>query len=214
MPPPRQFEAATRVLDTLGEARFPVWFYFGSLNRMGWPRKRGLLRRYEYVEATVADSVANTLLGVGETVGMAYPAHASTLIADVYPGLRDTSILEEPALRKWEPLERLGQRLRMDLLGSAAWAAVISGCFASAVWRGLRNPDDIKTYYETDYLPTMQAVHGMAQRQGVDLPLPDYFRSLEGIADQSLQTVRGFELLHGRLPDPDPFLLERAGRLD
>lgn len=214
MPPPLQFAAAAQVHAKLGEARFPIWFYFGSLNHMGWPRKRGWLRRYEYVDSAIADSVANTLLGIGETVGMAYPAHASALIADVYPGLRDTTILEEPALQEWEPFEPLGRRLLMDLLGSAEWAAVISGCFASAVWRGLRNPDDVEAYYETDYLPTMHAVHVMAQSRGVDLPLPAYFDSLEGISDQALQTVRGFELLYGRLPDPDLFLLESAGRLE
>jgi hypothetical protein len=194
------------------EDRFPIWFYYGRLRGMGWPRKRGLFRKTHYVDAHLADSLLQELLAVGSTVGAGDRDVGLRLIANVFDG-RDWTAVFGP--EEFDFLEQ--SRLRVEQLTFAdegsdvTWRTTlgrqaipqISSGFAGVVMHGILNAGGVApgiSASSSDRGGAEREAHQAALRQ---TSTPE---SSEAELEDALSLVAEFEDARGSLPPPPTVL--------
>jgi len=136
---------------------FPLWYYFGLLNHLGWPQAKGILRKQLYVNAMLADVALRQIHRMGRVVGAGDPETALELIGDAFRDRDWSSSMED--------LDRLLESAAAAQLPSFAstnadvpWNALLSpeirvhlvSTFVGGVWFGLRQPERVIKDVDSD----------------------------------------------------------------
>lgn len=198
------------------EDRFPIWYYYGRLRGMGWPRKRGMFRKTHYVDALLADSLLTELLAIGVTIGSGDRDVGLRLIANVFHERDWTAAFGR---EEFDFLE--AARLRVEQLTFATegpdvtWRTTlgrqgipqISSGFAGVVMHGILNADGVAADVSASINDS-----GTAGRQAhppVVLGQTSTPESYEAQLQDALSLVSEFEDARGSLPPP-PMVLTDA----
>ena len=119
---------------------FIEWFVVKGLGELGWPRRRGVLRR-TYVNSLVADTVIEQGLSVAVALGAARPELATALISDTFAGNPWTEESTTDVLR----LLGQGQSVVASNLEMSPW---------KALWHGNRiTPEGTSEINDTKGIP-------------------------------------------------------------
>lgn len=73
------------MVETPSDLTFFQYFSYIMIRRMGWPKKRGWLRRRDVVDDSVLGSVHSLIVQMGFSLGANHPDVAHRLIAEMFP---------------------------------------------------------------------------------------------------------------------------------
>ena len=144
---------------------FPEYWFTGTLNSMGWPRKEGgFLRKRLVVDSNVADRTLDLLIYTGILLGADAPSIGRCLLVSQFDerelwmdksGLETfTSLLNEAASEPYlqsnsDVFAGAGLKVPWKALGDKSVLHVITTRFISALWLGLTKPQQVSERIDT-----------------------------------------------------------------
>lgn len=193
---------------------FAPWHLVTLLHAAGWPRRTGLFRR-ETVDSLVADTLARVgLFHSGMAIGAFDVPLSCSLVAEIFSERTEwrhdfDELLRTQYSKGPDPLVNYGKSVPASLVGSNTYQAMLSFDFVSAVWEGVRNPDEVTSmlsHTAGSYLTSARE----AIAAGMDMDAARLPSSAEEFYDLAREYVRAYEEVRGVLPSPPAGLIELA----
>ncbi len=213
----------------MADFNFASYCLAGLLREVGFPRKSGLLRRKNIVDASAVDVAAKEMVRIAVGLGAGRPDLAIRLVADAFQD-RDWSadgatgatefidfldvsekLAENPDAPPWQaialPLKDMGREsIPWEWLGEPGLAVHYVGSFAQGLLWGLLHPDEAREILDAGRVGYEQRAPfwinaGLEISSEYAWPTPDHFyRTCE-------ELVRSFESERRPLVDAPPELL-------